>query len=186
MRNRKNYLLAAIGGFALIGVGTLLSPRRSEAQYSSPVRVMNTSAAPALNSRIDDPGRIPYIAGFSNSCLGTNCSTTFLPVPAGHRVVIQSVSAALVFNAPPTQLTGFLRPSGNTTSQIQFVVPATATVGNVAFFNQPIQYYVDGGQSPQFIFTSGAAFNSSAGQNLTLVGYELDCNAAPCAAIATQ
>ena len=38
---------------------------------------------------------------------------------------------------------------------------------------------------------SGAGFMFAstfklAGQNLTLVGYELDCNAAPCAAIATQ
>jgi hypothetical protein len=184
MRNRKQYLFAAIGGLALVGVGTLLSPRRSEAQFSSPVRVMNTSAAPALNSRIDDPGRIPFLVLFSNGCSGTLCSYTFPAVPAGHRVVIEHISGALIFNTAPTQLFGFVKSSGNT-NQVQFnVIPPS---GTVTIFDQPILYYVDAGQSPIIQFTSGVTnFNASAGQNLTLVGYELDCNAAPCAAIATQ
>src|SRR5260370_15220841 len=101
MRNRKQYLFAAIGGLALVGVGALLSPRRGEAQFSSPVRVMNTSAAPALNSRIDDPGRIPYISPFSNGCSTTTCNYTFPPVPAGPRVLIQHVSSDLQFTAAP-------------------------------------------------------------------------------------
>jgi hypothetical protein len=184
MRNRKQYLFAAIGGLALVGVGTLLSPRRSEAQFSSPVRVMNTSAAPALNSRIDDPGRIPFLVLFSNGCSGTLCSYTFPAVPAGHRVVIQHISGALIFNTAPTQLFGFVKSSSNS-NQVQFnVIPPS---GTVTIFDQPILYYVDAGQSPIIQFTSGVTnFNASAGQNLTLVGYELDCNAAPCAAIATQ
>jgi len=56
MRNRMTYLFVTIGGLAIIGAAILLRPRRSEAQFSSPVRLMNTSAAPALNSRIDDRG----------------------------------------------------------------------------------------------------------------------------------
>jgi hypothetical protein len=184
MRNGKKYLFAAIGGLALIGVGILLSPRRIEAQYSSPVRVLNTSAAPALTSKIDDPGRIPFLTLFSNGCSGTLCSYNFPAVPAGHRLVIQHISGALIFNTAPTQLFGFVKSSGNS-NQIQFsVIPPS---GTVTVFDQPVLYYVDGGQGAVIQFTSGATnFNSAAGQNLTLVGYELDCNAAPCAAIATQ
>lgn len=184
MLNRKQYLFAAIGALALIGVGTLLSPQRSEAQFASPVRVANSSAAPALNSRIDDHGRIPFVSGFSNSCSGTLCSYTFPTVPAGRRVVIEHISGNLNFNAAPTVITMFVNTA--TTSQIQFNVPP-GNVGNASFFDQPLLYYVDGGQSPVVIFTSGFTnFNPAAGQNLTLVGYELDCNAAPCAAIATR
>ncbi len=184
MRNPKKYLLTGFGALALIGVGTLLSPQRSDAQYASPVKVLNTAAAPALNSSINDRGRIPFIAGFSNSCSGTLCSTTFLSVPAGHRVVIEHISGALVFNTAPTQVIGFVRDSQNTTSQIQFNVILPS--GNVAFFDQPVLYYVDGGHNPLIQFTSNANFNPAAGQNLTLIGYEVDCNAAPCSPIATQ
>jgi hypothetical protein len=187
MRNRKSYLLKVVAGLALIGMGALVSPRRSEAQFASPVRVMNTSAAPALNSRIDDPGRIPFIAGFSNSCSGSLCSTTFLSVPAGHRVVIEHVSATLSFNAAPGTVVGFVSSTGPT-SPVNF---AFSAIGNAALFDVPVLYYVDGGQSPVVQFSTcfvncGVAFNPNAAQNLTLVGYELDCNAAPCSAIATR
>jgi hypothetical protein len=185
MRNWKKYLYTTIGALALIGVGTLLSPRRSEAQFSSPVRVMNTSAAPALNSRIDDPGRIPLIATFSNGCSGNSCFYTFPAVSAGHRVVIQSVSGNLVFNSAPTVLAGFVTSTAGTGS-VQFNVPV-APAGTVTSFDQPVLYFVDAGQSPEVqFFSTGAQFNSTVGQNLTLVGYELDCNAAPCSAIATH
>ena len=183
-RETKKYLFAAIGGLALVGLGTLLSPKRGEAQYSSPVRVMNTSAAPALNSTIDDHGRIPFVSGFSNSCAGTLCSYTYAAVPVGHRVVIEHISGALIYNTAPTQVIGFVRDSQNTTAQMQFNV--TPLNGTVAYFDQPVLYYVDGGHNPLIQFTSNTNFNPAAGQNLTLVGYELDCNAAPCAAIATQ
>ena len=141
---------------------------------------------PALTAvvNIDDHGRIPFVSGFSNSCSGTLCSYTFPAVPAGHRVVIEHISGNLNFNAAPTVITMFVNTA--TTSQIQFNVPP-GNVGNASFFDQPLLYYVDGGQSPVVIFTSGFTnFNPAAGQNLTLVGYELDCNAAPCAAIATR
>lgn len=184
MRNSKKYLLSAVAALALIGVGTLLSPQRSDAQYASPVKVLNTAAAPALNSTIDDHGRIPFVGGFSNACSGTLCSYTYPSVPAGHRVVIEHISGALVFNTTPTQVIGFVRDSQNTTSQMQFnVMPLN---GTVAFFDQPVLYYVDGTHNPLIQFNSTANFNPAAGQNLTLIGYELDCNAAPCSPIATQ
>jgi hypothetical protein len=60
MRFNKNYWLTASGALALAGGVVLFSAQRIEAQFSSPVRVMNTSSAPAIASIIDMPGRVPY------------------------------------------------------------------------------------------------------------------------------
>jgi hypothetical protein len=94
--------------------------------------------------------------------------------------VIQSVSAGLSFNAAPGTLNAFVTSTAST-PPAQFNV----TPGAGALFDHTVVYYGDGGQSPIVQFSSNVAFNVG-GQNVTLVGYELDCNAAPCAAIATH
>jgi hypothetical protein len=58
---------------------------------------------------------------------------------------------------------------------------------NFTLFDQPILSYVDAGQSPLVnISCLSPGFNSGVNQFLVLMGYELDCNAAPCAAIANH
>jgi hypothetical protein len=178
MRINKNYWLAASGTLAVAGAMMLFSAHRIEAQFSQPVRVLNTSAGPVLNSRIDDPGRIPYISFVDITCPGAFCTFTFPAIPAGHRLVIQHVSGALSFNAP-TGGTIFPFVSSANNASIQFSAP---TAGNVAAFDQPVLYYVDAGQSAKVSIS--APFNPSASQFLSMVGYELDCNAGPCVAIA--
>jgi len=74
MRVNKNYWSAVSGTLAVASVVMLLSAHRIEAQYSTPVKVLNSSAAPVLQSRIDDPGRIPYTAFATNFCSGTSCA----------------------------------------------------------------------------------------------------------------
>ena len=86
MRVNKSYWLAASGTLAVAGAIMLFSAHRIEAQYSTPVKVLNTPAGPALNSSIDDPGRIPFAAVLNIPCSGTFCSFNF---PA-----VQAVSAA--------------------------------------------------------------------------------------------
>src|SRR5260370_10996801 len=141
MRNRKNYLFTAAGAFALIGVGALVSPRRSEAQYSSPVRVLNPSTAPVLNSRIDDPGRIPYQSKLLNTCSGGSCDFTFGAVPAGHRLVIQHVSASISYtDSSTTGVGGTLRVSPSFSDFSIFSLPV---VRNVSVFDQVVQVYFD-------------------------------------------
>jgi hypothetical protein len=186
MRVTKNYWLAACGTLAVGSAVMLFSAHRIEAQYSTPVKVLNTSAGPVLNSRIDDPGRIPFVSAFSNVCSGNVCTSTFAAVPAGHRVVIQNVSALLDFNSAPAVLTVYVGSTGST--QSQFNVQAIPSAGNSTAFDLPAQSYVDAGQSPVVIVncSGGVTFNPVAGQSLNLIGYELDCNAAPCAAIANH
>src|SRR5260370_35106276 len=71
----------------------MVSAHRIEAQYASPVRVLNTSSGPAITTVIDDPGRIPYLSGQSTNLVGTLPSVTFTfpVVPANHRLVVQRI-----------------------------------------------------------------------------------------------
>jgi hypothetical protein len=186
MRINKSYWLAACGTLAVAGAVMLFSAHRIEAQYSTPVKVLNTSAGPVLNSRIDDPGRVPYLASINPNCsAGFLCDFNFPTVQAGRRVVIQQVSALLSFGSNPTGVFGSVITPG---AQIDFNSPPTSN-GTVAQFGQPLLCYFDAGQSPTVRLYSGggsAAAPFSGAQLLTLAGYELDCNAAPCAAISNH
>ena len=98
-------LLMGTGSVALAGLlFSLLAPKAAHGLVAALVQVANTSSAPAIASLIDDPGRVPFKAGYANSSCSANPACQFsstLPVPAGHRVVIQQVSGALVFNSVP-------------------------------------------------------------------------------------
>src|SRR5260370_28584690 len=104
MRVNKNYWLAAGGTLAVAGAMIMFSAHRIDAQCSSPVRVMNTSSGPALNSSVDDPGRVAYQSGsFPNASPPTNSVTfNFPPVPANHRLVVQHLSGNLTFSTNGT------------------------------------------------------------------------------------
>jgi hypothetical protein len=72
---------------------------------SPTVQLGNSPSSPIPTCALDEPGRIPFVAYSSNTCSGTGCDYTFPTVRAGHRVVLQHVSASLAFLAPsPTAL----------------------------------------------------------------------------------
>jgi hypothetical protein len=185
MQSRKNYLFTAAGALAVIGASVLFSPRRSEAQFSSPVRVLNPSTAPVLNSPIDDPGRIPYQSTLLATCSGTTCNFTFGAVPAGHRLVIQHVSTSISYTDSTTSgVYGVLEVAPGSLALTNFGLPIAA---KASLFDQPVQVYYDAGQAPEvhlFIIGSGTFLSAANSQYAVMTGYELDCNAAPCAAIA--
>ncbi len=174
MRVNKNYWLAAGGTLAVAGAMIMFSAHRIEAQYSSPVRVMNTSSGPALNSSVDDPGRVAYQSGsFPNASPPTNSVTfNFPPVPANHRLVVQHLSGNLTF-------------STNGTAVIQSVGTNffASSMAGLAAFDQPVLMYFEPGLVQ--VLVSGLNNQTFSGlQTLNMTGYMLDCSAAPCSAIA--
>src|SRR5579863_6283055 len=92
----KTHFLGIAAAMAVAGLVSLVTARRIEAQYSSPVKVVNTTSAPAITSRMDDPGRVPYQSTINGpSCVNsTSCSVSFPAVPAGHRLVVTQISGA--------------------------------------------------------------------------------------------
>jgi hypothetical protein len=157
-----------------------LGSRPVDAAAPTKVTVVNSAAHPALTSGIDDPGRIPYQSTDTPTCTGANCAFNFGAIPAGHRLVIQHVSAILGFSGSGTQVLVIMRAGGS--DAVSFLAsyfgPRTE-----AEFDQPVQFYVDAGQAPLVtVFTP--ASNFAFVQSLTLIGYELNCAAGPCKAIA--
>jgi hypothetical protein len=159
---------------------SVFSARRIEAQYSSPVKVVNTASAPALNSSLDDHGRSPYQSElFGKSCTGLGCTFTFGPVPSGPRLVIEHVSGSIDVVGTVAQVDVQLNPSipvGTLDRYASFYVPLQ--------FDQPTLAYLDNSQSVdvEVILIGGGTFGPNS--RMGVKGYLLDCTAAPCAAIA--
>jgi hypothetical protein len=195
MKKIKTYALSAVALGGMFLIGSLMHSRGSEAKgaYASPVQVMNTSAAPAIASSIDEPGRAPYVSSVldlgKNCGLGFECDFNFTPVPAGHRLVVQEISGFIQFNfSPSAWVEVFLSASGATNSEGQFIVNGT-TFGNSTFggtrasFTQPFHAYFESGDIPVVsVQARNATFpNDTSTEVATLKGYLIDCTAAPCA-----
>jgi hypothetical protein len=181
---KKNWqgLVAAV---AAAGIVSLFSARRIEAQYSSPVKVVNSTAAPAITSRMDDPGRIPYQSVMNTSqCGGSNyCYINYGPVPAGHRLVITQVAGLYFFNAPTGPINFDVSILGPGAFQTGWLPQVRSS--SLSAFNYPVTVYVDPGQTFRVAAeVFGTTFNSGLDQQATITGYLLDCTAAPCSAIA--
>jgi len=98
----KGHIITIGMMLAVAGAISLFTARRIDAQYASPVRVMNSTSFPALASSIDDHGRIPYQATIqNNACSPGACSFSLPSPPAGHRLVIERVGGFGRFRARP-------------------------------------------------------------------------------------
>jgi hypothetical protein len=176
----KNHLFGIVAAIAVAGLISLFTAHRIEAQYSSPVKVVNSTSAPALNSSVDDHGRIPYQSElFGKGCTGFGCTFTFGPVPSGHRLVIEHVSGSIDVLGSVTQVNVQLNPTvpiGTLDRYSSFYVPEQ--------FDQVTLAYLDASQSVDVlvILVGGGTFGPNS--RLGVKGYLLDCTAAPCPAIA--
>jgi hypothetical protein len=130
----------------------------------------------ALISNIDEPGRIPYTAALSSTST-TSTGGVYFPapaVPANRRLVITSVSGILA--TQDTSSTGILEFFANL-QDVRGMVP----VGTTNIFSQTTQIYFNAGEAPA-VFTNKPP--QSAGSEVILSGYLLDCTAAACFALA--
>lgn len=181
----KRIVTGFAAALAIAAIASLFTARRIEAQYSSPVKVMNSTAAPAVTSRMDDPGRIPYQSvNNSSQCANNNyCYFSFGPVPAGHRLVITQVAGVNFFN----------QPSGTVSFDVSLLGPGSFQTGwlpaihlsTISAYNYPVTVYVDAGQTFRFAAeVFGTTFVGNLDQQATITGYMLDCTAAPCSTTA--
>ena len=82
--------LITVGAIGLLLVALVISARRTEAQFASPVNVMNSPAAPANIRDSDQAARHPFQAG---APIGVDCSQTgIVAVPQHQEAVIEFVS----------------------------------------------------------------------------------------------
>ena len=158
---RSRVALAALAGLVML---------------ASSIQRANAAATPVRN--VDDPGRIAYE---NEQGLGAGQDFVVFPkVPAGHRLVIQHVSAELRFQSFVSSQVQVLVSGGGQASS-NFLAPFSKSL---AGFDQLVQLYVDAGEAPAVQIVADAGLTQVSSGFLTLTGYLLDCTAAPCAAIA--
>jgi hypothetical protein len=180
MNRFRNYVLMAAGFAVLVLVVGVFSAGPAIAQ----------AVRAALVSNVDDPGRIPY--QFQKVCLslGSDCSVSLPPVPTGKRLVTTHVSGYFAVTLPPGTLAAARYFDGNLdrlTTQGIHAIPVTlqglGSFGDGLYiFNQSILGFTDAGQSARLTVELGIGASYDA--TITVTGYMLDCNAAPCVAIA--
>ncbi len=189
MKRIRSYGIAAVAVTGLFLIGSVMESRESRVKgaYSSPVSVMNTTSAPAINSSMDNPGRIPYQALISGAsgCAGSgSCTQGFPPVPAGHRVVITGISLYTLVTGTPAGVRVLV--TGGTGMQINYSAPFFFDgSGNSDILSfTPVEAYFDAGQAPSVdLIVLGPSSTLVFNPNINLIGYELDCTAAPCSPI---
>ncbi|MGB0034436.1 MAG: hypothetical protein WBP79_03070 [Candidatus Acidiferrales bacterium] len=140
-----------------------------------------TDNLPAVTDvrNLDDPGRIPYQSSATTPC-SSFCLFNFGPVPSGHRLVIQHVTGYLGFISDPKSVQVLLRLQSGAIGSSFFVSTGDVT----AAFDQPVQLYFDENQTISVEVFADALPSPSVTQEMNLMGYLLDCGAAPCAPIA--
>jgi hypothetical protein len=189
MRFTKPLVTAGLPVLAIVGL-LGFAPRAVHAAVAALVLVSNTAANPAIVSNIDNPGRTAYQASQQTTtggvCSSNSCTFSFAAVPAGHRLVVQSVSMAIQAKSMsvPTQVS----LTNGAFSAIPFGVffPATVQLSTGIVLDQPVNAYFDAGETPTLsiganIDTSG--FGLGLSQQAALFGYMLDCTASACSAI---
>ncbi len=180
--------------FGLFLVGSIIEWRGSRANgaYSTPVTVMNTTAAPAITLGAELVARTPFESTLTQVCTPGpgNCQFLFLGnMGPGHRTVIENVSGQISLAPGTTSLPSITfdmannNPNGGAIGNHWGIPPGPIVTTQLnaleVMFNQHVVAYVDGGGSAGLtIFT-----NHTASSAVTLSGYIEDCSLVPCPAI---
>jgi len=177
--------LMGIGGLALAGL--LLIRKAAHAVVATLVEVVNTTANPVPNLDTERNARIPYesiIFVSVSAGVGSTSPLPFTTVPAGYRLVAQSVSASLTLanaaTAPFCSLASVTNPA--------LVLGLPGTVGPAlgvsrpAGFTDQITAYFDAGDTPQITLTADFK-GGSVEDSLSLTGYLENCAITGCPAI---
>ena len=101
-----------VGSFLLAGLVSLAAPPATEAQNSNNVKVINPVTSPALVRDVND-GRQPVQVSRALTSTGSAASAMLFAVPAGKRLVIETVTVRA--NLAPGQSPDFSELITNTT-----------------------------------------------------------------------
>ncbi len=170
----------------LVAVAILFSAHRAEAQYTTPVRVTNTTSSPGSVLDADLATRIPYQSRVAQTCpAGVNdCFFTFPAAPAGYRLVIQNVSGTVLIGSaastPPFAILNIDMPGG---PGLAWGIPGALGIpGRFAGFNQSVLAWADPANGQPEV-TVDANFSSGYVTTVTLSGYLINCSVVGCPAI---
>ena len=175
---------------ALLGATLFREQVAQAAQAILPVRVMNTAAEPVPVTSKNDPARNVF-AFFKNERMDAGDAQHHLavPVPAGKRLVIESVSGSAGFDTATEELIDIsLQARVNSTLQDYTLSAEFNGRSPVAVYpylwsaTDTVRLYADGDTSVDVFWTRN--IGSGAGEanlNISIQGYLIDCTTAACA-----
>lgn len=193
-------------GFSIATLFGVLALTCAGVAAADTVRVTNPATQPVLTSRVDEPARVPYqvqltgpsAIGCGNILTTASCGGRINGVPAGKRLVIQSVTGSLVANTPPTN--GQILVATELPSVGYYGVPSISIFPNIidipgqpsfatgdsnVVFQSHLTVYVDGG-TRAFVYITLSGPSGASSPSIIVSGYVIDCTAAPCEPIVTQ
>jgi hypothetical protein len=139
--------LSALGGIFLAALLILaLAPKATRGIAAALVQVVNTTSNPANVSE----SQANAYASPCNADLATDTSCS-IPVPAGKRFVVQTVSFDVVTNAGVRVTNGAVLGTLNGTANlIEMLVPFSASAAGFdsSVTTQEVRFYVDGSSGP--------------------------------------
>jgi hypothetical protein len=159
-------MIAAIGGIGLaVTVGALV-PRRSEAQYTSPVRVYNTYVA---------------LVPFTTASVFTSASADPILASATHALVIEQLSWFGTVSTGQSLVATIECTSGGATGRYYIPIPKFAPDSSVAGQDDvsaviPVRIYCDANANVQVRAIRSAVTNANTfnyGQTFSISGYLL-------------
>ncbi len=173
--------LAVIGAMMNYATPAQLANPGRGAPLGSDVNVANSATAPVLAVNVNDMGRIPYQSThtITTALNGHQFASPFPTVPSGYRLVLQHVSGQVFFDSPTAVTVTLTVLTADTQLRSIFPVP------NPQAFDHSVLAYYDAGENPMVVITTDAQSFSRPTNfvGVTLTGYLVDCNIAPCAAI---
>jgi len=187
MTRFKNHLLVALSFVLACAIGAAFGTGSAQAVVSTLVSIVNPGTSPVHTSSVDDPGRTAYQSTVTGQCSSQlPCRFNFPAAPSGHRIVVQHIAGTVGYSSIPSTIWVFVSTGAQGSFITGFLAPIPSSLLGT-YFDQPVLFYVDSSSS-FFVEVGVIGQNESvSGPNeVTLTGYELDCNAAPCAPIATQ
>jgi hypothetical protein len=153
MKRFRSYFLSAAGVLTAVSALVLFSPQRMESQFSSPVRVVNTTSQWVPNRDTDNPARNTYtdtvVVNIANS--QSESCVNFKTIPANTRVVVEMVD--LFGLLQPNQHYGFMLEYG-ALIRMPITLTSVFTFGNFPNNNtlmgsQLVRAYLDQNTTPQ-------------------------------------
>jgi hypothetical protein len=154
-------LFMGVGAVALTAmVLSLTAPKVAHGMVAALVQVVNTTTNPVVNLSADTSTRLPYQSAQTfpwtfSSTLGTQ-EVPFAQVPAGYRLVTESVSATLVvYSGNPTP-NGYICTEFNQTTCFPSFSGIYAGSNSVlGIINQQVTRYIGPGDTPNRVLPGG-------------------------------
>jgi hypothetical protein len=167
---------------------TLASPKSAHALVAALVQVTNTTANPAVTLDADKATRIPYTSASQAAGPVGTCGDTlvcqfngFTAVPAGYRLVVQQIAAAVgVSSGSPTPSGSFSVVTDDVGGlPLDYFTGTYITKQNQAVFHQSgVLEYVNAGSTPSLLIGGDLISNESGYAIVT--GYLENCAVTGC------